>query len=323
MIASRRSHPRFRREGEYPAVVLTDDDHTILRHLRRHRFLRSTDVFRLMPERSADRLSRRLAALYRAGFLDRPLSQVDSFRGNGSQPLVYGLDDRGAAHLAQLDGAPGPRGTLRSRNRAYTRDNLNHTLLTASFMVNVELACRVRADIEFIPPEEILARPGLPATLPRWSVSLPWHGSRADVVVAPDALFGLRMQQRGRALRSFYLVEIDTGSMTILPNEQVRRTEAFLYRSSILRKFLAYAVSHEERAHAQHLNIPAARVLMLTTTVARAEEMQRTASRFVIAHAVAPAALFLFGAASGIDDPLSAVWRAVDGAAVSLAPNNA
>ncbi len=311
MGASRASVPRFRRVQEPRPIQLTDDDITILHQVRRYRFMRTTDLYRLFPDRSTDKLSRRLARLYRAGYLDRPLSQIDSFRGEGSQPLVYGLDNAGAAYLAALDGVRATK-DLRRRNRAFTRENLDHTLATTSFMVDVELACREREDVEFMGPEQILAREGGPSILPHWGVSLPWHGHCADVVIAPDAIFGLRVVRGdGPPLRSFYFVEVDRGSMTIAPSEQVRRSEAFLYRSSVLRKLLAYAVSHCERMHQEYFGIPAARVLFLTTRTSRAEEMIRSAREIVLPHLAVPTGLFLFGTPVANTDPLEdAFWSA-------------
>ena len=313
--AVRSSLPRFRRVGIAAPLRLTDDDIAILRHINRHRFLRTTDLYRLMADRSPDRLSRRLACLYRAEYLDRPLSQIDRFRGGGSQPLVYGLDNRGAAHLAAIDGAKAPKGTLRSRNRAFTRDNLDHTLATAAFMIDMELACRATGGVEFVPPEAVLC-----GRAARWTVSLPWRGYRADVQIAPDAVFGLRLSQDGASLRSFYFVETDTGCMTITPSEHVRRSEALLYRSSILRKLLAYAMSHHEGAHQGHLGIPAARVLFVTTNAARAEEMRRAAERFVLPHVGIPSGMLLFAATGDTIDPFTSILLTVEGAAVSLVP---
>jgi hypothetical protein len=158
--------------------------------------------------------------------------------------------------------------------------------------------------------------------LPRWSVTLPWHGREAQVLLAPDAIFGLRVRaEDGRALRSFYFVEVDRGSMTIAPAEAVRRSEAFLYRSSVLRKLLAYAVSHRDQTHQGHFGIPAARVLMLTTKPARAEEMRSVAHRLVVEPLRAPMGLFLFGTLQGDVDPLSAVFRDVAGSLVRLIPD--
>jgi hypothetical protein len=315
-VGSRRaSYPRFRRVDPAPPIELTDDDVAILRHLYRHRFLRTVELYRLFSHRSPDKVSRRLARLYRAGFIDRPLAQIDSFRDSGSQPLVYGLDVAGARYLSErYRVAPGA--DWKGRNRRYTRENLDHTLAVSRFMVDVELACRARRDVELIRFEEM----GEDLS-PRWPVVLPWHGREATVMLAPDAIFGLRVQRNDdRIVRGFYFVEVDRGSMTIAPAESVRRSEAFLYRSSVLRKLLAYAVSHRDGAHQQHFAIPAARILMLTTKSGRAGEMRAVAHRLVIEPMRAPTGLFVFGTLDAGDDPLGAVFQDVAEAPVRLLP---
>jgi hypothetical protein len=143
----------------------------------------------------------------------------------------------------------------------------------------------------------------------RWPVLLPWHGHSASVVVAPDGIFGLRKRDaEGKVLRSYYFVEIDRGSMTIAPSETVRRSEAFLYRSSVLRKLLAYGVSHCDGTHQRHFGVPASRVLIVTTKTSRAEEMRRVAEQLVVKPLQLPAGLFLFGSVSESIDPLHAEW---------------
>jgi hypothetical protein len=330
MGAVRRSFPRFRREGDAPRIELTGDDIDILQHVYRHRFIRTDDLYRLFPERSAEKISRRLMRLYRNEFLDRPLSQIDRFRGGGSQPLVYGLDTAGARYLAEECDAPVRTGDWKARNRAYTRENLDHTLAVTKFMVDLELACAAREDVELIRAEEIVA--GAPeatralAQPARWGVTLPWHGHEAIVQIAPDALFGLRRRKPdGSVVRTFVFVEIDRGSMTIAPSDAVRRSEAFLYRSSLLRKFLAYAVSHQNEVHQRHFGLPAVRILFLTSAQERATVMQQAAASIVLPHLNVSPDLFLFSGDSEAPHPLNATYKNAADAAVSLipAPDNA
>lgn len=302
---------------------LTDDDLAILRALYRYRFMRADDIYRLFPQRSPDRVSRRLTRLYRAGLVDRPPAQIDRFRSGGSQHLVYGLDARGARVLSDEYGLRDLSNDLAGRNRRFTRENLEHATAVAAFMVAVEVACR-ETPYEVIQPEEVLAgAPENVRALPRpaqWGVSLPWHGAEAAVLLRPDALFGLR-QNRSDAppLRSFYFLELDRGSMTIAPSGAARRSAAFLYRSSILRKLFAYAVSHRDRRHQEHLRLPTARVLLRTTSTARAAEMQSVAHTLVVKPLGVPPGLFLFQGEDTLGDPLQAPWLTADGTTVTLA----
>lgn len=321
----RASFPRFRRDREAARVALTQDDAEILRRVFKYRFVRSDDLFRLLPERSADKLSRRLAKLYRAHFLDRPIAQVDRYREGGSKPLVYGLDTQGARFIAETLGLSLRSGDWKARNRTYTRENLDHTLGVTRFMVDLELACRDRPDVDLIPFDEILAhapeatqrlaQPG------RWPVRVEWVHGEGDVVLVPDAIFGLRLTQPdGRQIRSFVFLEIDRGTMTIVPSKHVRESATFLHRATILRKLLTYAISYRQKLHAEHLGVPVARVLTVTTSAARAEAMRQAAHRYIVGPMALPAGLFLFGASEAVANPLHGGCIDAMGTPIDLAP---
>lgn len=319
---TRASFPRFRREGERPRIELTDDDTGILRQVFRHRFLRAEYLYRLFPDRSADRLSRRLTLLYRAGYLDRPIAQIDRYKQGGSQSIVYGLDTAGARYLKETFGVAIGSVDWRSRNRSYTRENLNHTLEVARFMINVELACRGRQDVALLSFEDILA--GSPEATRRsknpasWPVPVQWHGGKAFVHIAPDAIFGIRQQAPTGARRAFFFLELDRGTMTIVPSERVRESDAFPYRATILRKLYAYADSFRQKLHEQRFGIKAPRVLFLTTSEARASAIEKAALEVVVRSMKLPPAMFLFGT---IETGTSKVLRDAEGRTTALLPN--
>src|SRR5262245_3221634 len=102
-VACRRA--RFRRDDPQP-IRLTVHDLTLIRHVAHNRFLRSTHLLPLLETRSPKKLLERLAALYHNGYLDRPRAQLDFYATAGSAPIVYGLGNKGAAVLAELDGLP-------------------------------------------------------------------------------------------------------------------------------------------------------------------------------------------------------------------------
>lgn len=244
MGAVRKSYPRFRREGGTPRIELTEDDLAVLLLVYRHRFVRADDIYDLLPHRSRDKLSRRLTWLYRNQFLDRPISQIDRFRAGPSQALVYGLDNAGARVVAEQFKVPTGSADWRSRNRAYTRENLEHTLAITRFMVDLELGCRDRPDVSMISFDQVLetapeatVRSVLPS---RWAVPVSWSMAKVEVRIVPDGIFGLRVERPDRpAVHSHIFLEVDRGSMTIAPNAQVRESEGFLYRATILRKLMA------------------------------------------------------------------------------------
>jgi hypothetical protein len=280
-------------------MELTDDDMAILQAVYRHRFVRADDLYRLIG-RSPDRLSRRLTLLFRNEYLDRPIAQIDRYRAGGSQPLVYGLGAAGARYLKGKVGAPIGKTDWRSRNRTYTRDNLEHTLAVARFLIDLELACRETPRFSFIPFEDILAQAPEATRKSQnpmsWSVTLDWRGGRTQVNLAPDAIFGLRMMREdGKAVRSYYFLELDRGTMTIAPSRALRESDGFPFRATILRKFYAYADSYHQKLHEKTFAIKYPRTLFLTTSEVRASAMANAAREFMLRQSNIPPGAFLFG----------------------------
>jgi len=70
--------------------------------------------------------------LYRHSYLDRPIVQVERYAASRRQPYVYGLGNRGAKLIAQLDGATPAKVHWTDKNREAGRPFVNHTLLTAT-----------------------------------------------------------------------------------------------------------------------------------------------------------------------------------------------
>src|SRR2546426_10005757 len=106
---------RFRRDDP-PPMRLTNDDLAVIRHVAKHRFLRSTHLITLL-DRPAKKVLERLAALYHNAYLDRPRQQLDYYGIAGSAPLVYALGNRGADILAQLDAMPRAKVDWTDKNR--------------------------------------------------------------------------------------------------------------------------------------------------------------------------------------------------------------
>jgi hypothetical protein len=190
-------------------------------------------------------------------------------------------------------------------------------LAVTRFLVDLELACRDRADLTLIPFEEMLA--SAPEATRRskrpdaWAVPIQWHGGKASVTIAPDAIFGLRkLKPDGSAARSYFFVEIDRGTMTIVPSESVRDSDAFPYRATILRKLYAYADSFRQKLHEERFGVKVPRVLFLTTSEGRAEAMRAAADSFVTKPMRLPTALFHFDlTGDNLVDPVLAVESAV------------
>ena len=156
-------------------MELTPRDAEILRLVQRHRFLRSHQLSALVGG-SRQQLLRRLQSLYHHGFVERPLSQIDYYQRGGSQSMVYGLANRGAAHLARAYGYSVPRLDWNARNRHTTRLFLEHALMISEIIVALELAARSISGVRILHHDETS----------KWKI--PMRGS-APITVIPDALF--------------------------------------------------------------------------------------------------------------------------------------
>ena len=141
-------HPRFRRAESLPPMKLTSRDEEILRSVFRHRFLRSTQIARVVSG-SRQQVLRRLQLLYHHRYLDRPRCQLDFYQRGGSTSMVYGLGNRGAALLRRRDKLPPHRLDWTTRNRDVQRLFLEHALLIAEVMLTFDEACRTRGTSSF------------------------------------------------------------------------------------------------------------------------------------------------------------------------------
>lgn len=224
-------------------MELTPRDAEILRLLQRHRFLRSHQLAALIGG-SRQQLLRRLQSLYHHGFVERPLAQIDYYQRGGSQSMVYGLANSGAAHLARADGHSAPRLDWNARNRHTTRLFLEHALMISEIIVSLELAARSISGVRILHHDES----------PKWKV--PLRGS-APVTVIPDAMFSV--QHNGDTI--LFALEADRGTM---PVQSANRS-----RSSIARKLTAYEASWRANLFRQRFDATRVQVLTITTSAAR------------------------------------------------------
>ena len=97
--------PRFERDHNIARIDVTERDREIIRHVKRHRFLRSSHIVALLGG-SAQQIIRRLQLLYHHGYVDRPRTQIDYYNHGGSKVMAYGLGNKGAALLCHEQGIP-------------------------------------------------------------------------------------------------------------------------------------------------------------------------------------------------------------------------
>ena len=269
--ATRRA--RFRRDAPQP-IRITQDDIAIVRHVARHRFLRSTHLIQLLERRSPKKMLERLAALYHNSYLDRPRAQLDYYATAGSAPLVYAIGNRGAELLSELDGIPRAKIDWTDKNRSAGRLYIEHTLLTADLAVALEIAQHRQPGVRLIEARDILAA----APEATRAAKNPWalparivHGDTThDIRVIPDKVFGLDFTEARK--RSYFFVEADRATMPVMRSHP-RQT-------SFHAKILAYlAGGGSDNAHGKRLGIGNFRVLTITTSQERIETMIEAVKR--------------------------------------------
>ena len=258
---------RFRRDDPQP-LRLTTDDIAVIRHVARHRFLRSTHLIQLLTWRSPKKLLERLGALYHNGYLDRPRAQLDYYATIGSAPIVYAVGNRGAAMIAQLDGLPRAKVDWTDKNRTAGRLFIEHTLLIADLAVSLEVVCIQRRDVRFIDAREILSLAPEATRIAKdpWALPARIHHANAtqDVHVIPDKVFGLDFTIVRK--RSYFFVEADRGTMPVMRRHSKQ--------TSFHQKLLAYlAGGGTANAHGKKLGIGNFRVLTITTSEERIATM--------------------------------------------------
>ncbi len=264
VVAIRR--PRFRRASQPLAFRLTDDDVEIVRHLARHRFLRSTHIATLVG-RSLDRTNDRLSRLFHAGYIDRPRAQLDYYPTAGSAPIAYALADRGARLLIERDGFDFANVEWSRKNRQAGRPFIEHQLEIVDFYVALQRAAAARGDIRLIHPDQMVATfpdqsfsAGNPFAL---RVKLSHQGTLHDIGLVPDLVFGLMLADGSRHC---FMVEIDRGTMPVIRSD-IRQT-------SFERKMRAYLTAYAAKLHERHFGWKAFRVLTITTDHHRLQSMK-------------------------------------------------
>src|SRR5438270_10276023 len=187
--------PRFRRASEPPAFRLTEDDLEIIRHVARHRLIRSTHIAELVG-RSLDRTNDRLMRLFHAGYLDRPRAQLDRFPSSGSAHYIYALADRGARLLRDEDGVEFRNLEWSRKNREAGRPFIEHQIEIVDFQVALQRAVAQRSDLRLITAEELnttASRQPKPTGRAPFALRarLAHRGKPREIGVGPDLVFGL------------------------------------------------------------------------------------------------------------------------------------
>jgi hypothetical protein len=287
--------PRFERDRNVPPIAITDRDREIIRHVERHRFLRSTHIIALSGG-SAQQILRRLQLLYHHGYVDRPRTQIDYYNHGGSKVMAYGLGNKGAALLCREQGIPLEKIDWTEKNRSVRGLYLAHALGVADVMVALEIACRKSGRARLLYDDELIASG-------ETNLSFPWRvdvEGRKNLGIIPDRVFALDLpEDHVENNRVLFFLEADRSTMPVIRQN--------LAQSSFFRKLLAYEATWAQGIHRTRFGFHRFRVLTVTKSVARAISLVDACSHLKSGHG-----LFLFTDQSALDNPdiLSApIWR--------------
>ena len=289
--------PRFKRAQNIASMQITERDRTILLQIQRHRFLRSRQICELLGG-SAQQILRRLQLLFHHGYLERPRAQIDYYHQGGSRHIVYGLGNKGTAILKQSSETSLRSVNWSEKNRTAGRLFLEHALLISDVLVSLEMACRKSGRVRFLTRDEI----SLPDQLSqqnepfRWSVTLN-HRQRLSVI--PDSVFALEFTDKSaKRNRAYFFLEADRGTMPI--------TRQHISQTSFFRKLLAYEATWKQGLHRSRYGFHRFRVLTVTSTSQRAENLIAACKSLECGHG-----LFLFADRTSLhkSDPLNYPWK--------------
>ena len=267
---------RMRRQSSGKRIELSARDIEIFRVLQRYRYLRSTFLHAFVGGRQETRFKERLGQLYHDGrYINRPEEQW-LFANARCAPIVYELNDRGAAVLREYDAQDRSVSALAEQSRPGTNRQFAHALMICETLASIELGARASGNVRFIAWPEILARAPestrnavTPMKLPATITHRFARSGRTDNTLfnlIPDALFGLEYRQPdGRASYRFFALEAERSNRVAASN---------LRQSSFLKKVLAYRDIVARQTHHTTLGLPNLLVLTVTTSKARVETMK-------------------------------------------------
>ena len=295
---------RFDRRINPKPIVLTTRDLNHLARVARHRFLTSAQLAAL-DGGSAQNVVRSLRLLFDHGYLDRPASHLVMVPLQGTRPLVYALGQRGARALRAHGHLVDDCVDWTEKNKRAGAVFVEHTLAVADFLSGLEVACRMRGDVELIREEQVLA--GAPeatrkAREPlRFAVDKTVMGRRQRFSVVPDGLFGLRFPDDSA---SYFMLEVDRGTIPIT-RADVKGSSA--WQKSITYKLATYWEGWKAGRHVEQFGLKQMRVVMLTSSEERMRHMLDVVNELTQGRG---SAFFLFGHAAQLRgaDVLGVTW---------------
>jgi hypothetical protein len=243
---------------------LTPRDEAILALLRSYRLMRTPHIVEHLrythPDGlSTQNLSRRLRTLMDAGHTIRvrndPLAKAVA---RGSLSKIHALNIR--------------RNQLLNERTTAAGQIVPHALSVSDTMAySVVRACSAnRRGLRFIDTDEILATMASEQTKKRakpltWKIKVHHQGKNLILANTPDRLFGVHPVNQKSANNSFFILEEDLSSETVLPKN--------LFKSTIYRKVFCYVFARFHKLPEQMYGTRNIRAIFVTSTKNRAKHM--------------------------------------------------
>jgi len=246
--------PRFKREPQQVGGLrLQERDIEIIKLVHDFRFLNSHQI-ELLVNTSEKAILRRLQKLFHHGFLDRPPAQI-VYPLKGTQKMVYALGDRGAELLAEKFGVDIAKIRWGEKNKEVKDRHIQHTLMISDFRVCLELALRNLPDANLL-----FWKRENPKELKDYVYIKDLRGGKVKASVVPDGFFGIQ-DPKGKM---YFFLEADQSTMT---------------NARFLKKMRAYWNWWKEGRHTKRFGIKAFRVLTITKTEKRKENLRQTTKK--------------------------------------------
>ena len=236
--AAKPRYKQFERSETSPKFKIAETDLKILQELADCRFLDTKHISALHPELAERTLQRKLQLLFHAGFLERPIYQFSPYQPKTH--IIYTLGKKGAELLFSDEHA---RASWTKKNKEVKSAFLWHSLMVSNFRVILTSALKKKEQSKLVNWRE-----------ENLTDSVYLEGERLSI--SPDAFFTIEDKDD---LLHFFL-EADRSTM---PEER------------FFKKMKAYWQWWKEERHKDKFNISVFRVLTITISKGRKENLRR------------------------------------------------
>lgn len=274
---------QFKRTNKKPSkrLQLQPRDIEILKSLAEYRFLDSQQILALHPLKSGGSRYhlRRLQHLFHHCYIDRPPSQMSYYRIRNH--MIYALGKKGADEIYSDDPQLRRRIDWQKKNHEVKFPFLSHAMMIADFHIAIALATKNKLETELV----------------RWQQGkeladyVKLEGKKKTLI--PDAFFTIK--QEGKEYNFF--LEADRSTMTL---------------ERVLQKIAAYWRWKEEEKHIKKFNINRFRVLTITISPERQENIRKIAEQGISRPGGYPLFLFTCEKNYNYNEPssiLKPIWR--------------